>query len=235
MTNICKDLLSQGALYELEPGYVRSEVGLAAEHWGALAVRLEAGSVAVAIVDHQGKTYGIWRNPFDRSTKPSAMVKIMAGVVAEALEGAAASSFPRLAGIGVSVPGMVNPNKGVCLSAVNLDHWENVPVGQMLVEWLPDGAPGIVIENDAVAALLANRWFLEGGTSVDDVLYFSVGEGVGCAQLAGGHINRGRNFAAGEIGCLPAGKEGRPCRCGKVDCLQVYCSEAGVAETLAMG
>ena len=80
--------------------------------------------------------------------------------------------------------------------------------------------------------LMGNHWFGGYGETLENSLYISLGEGIGCAQLLEGNIVRGRRFSAGEIGCLPSGNEKRPCSCGKMDCLQTYCGELGIIQSV---
>ena len=79
---------------------------------------------------------------------------------------------------------------------------------------------------------MGNHWFGGYGETLENSLYISLGEGIGCAQLLEGNIVRGRRFSAGEIGCLPSGNEKRPCSCGKMDCLQTYCGELGIIQSV---
>ncbi|MDF1816984.1 MAG: ROK family protein [Verrucomicrobiales bacterium] len=124
---------------------------------------------------------------------------------------------------------MIDVERGICLSAVNLGEWENVP----LVDELSKRFPGIVLENDAAAGLLANHWFQDFDRVPADFLYVALGQGIGCAQMSGGRLVRGQHFCAGEIGHLPAGSEGRLCSCGKTDCLQTWCGERGLLKSIA--
>src|SRR5438876_565247 len=59
-------------------------------------------------------------------------------------------------GIGVGVPGPLDPMKGVAYDPPNLPGWGTVPLRQLLYErlQLPEGTP-IVLANDANAAALA--------------------------------------------------------------------------------
>ncbi len=100
--------------------------------------------------------------------------------------------------VGVSTPGLVDGDAGVVVGARNLG-WRNVRLGLALAEGF--GAP-TVIENDANCAALGEEW-RGAGRGHRDLVYVSIGTGVGAGILAGGALVRGARFAAGELGRLP--------------------------------
>ncbi|MEC5128434.1 ROK family transcriptional regulator [Verrucomicrobiales bacterium BCK34] len=230
VTHICRELVDRGALEELQPGFYRSEVRLSDSFWKALAVQLSPSEITAVSVDHCGNINQRWTRKTGRRTRPEAILPLIAELICEALR-----SDDAYVGIGISIPGIVDVDKGRCLSAVNLGDWREVALVGNLTEALPQSAPGIAIENDAMAGLIANHWFQELEANPADSIYIALGQGVGCAQMSGGKPVRGQHFAAGEIGCLPAGNEGRKCSCGKVDCLQTYCGEEGLRQSLVKG
>lgn len=230
VTHICRDLVDRGALDELEPGFYRSEVELSSRFWKALAIHVTPDEVVAAVVDHRGTLGQQWTRKTGNRNKPEAYLAVMESLIREALE-----SGTEFVGMGISIPGIVDVDRGVCRSSINLGHWEGVPLVELLEKALPPGTPGILLENDAAAGLVANHWFQDFAFDLEESIYVSLGRGVGCAQMSGGKLARGQRYAAGEIGCLPSGAEGRRCPCGKEDCLQTYCGEAGLVKSLVNG
>jgi predicted NBD/HSP70 family sugar kinase len=53
-----------------------------------------------------------------------------------------------------------------------------------------------------------------------DLIYCKIGSGIGAGLLSRGHIHRGANGAAGDIGHVRVAGSDLPCRCGKVGCLE---------------
>lgn len=227
VTNISRDLVDRGALEELQPGAYRSEVQLSAGFWKALAVHISPTAVVVTSVDHAGVIHQRWEKKTEGKTRPEAVMPLIVELLVEAL-----GSDDDFVGIGISIPGIVDVESGICLSSVNLEDWDNVALADSLKNALSDTAPGIVVENDAMAGLIANHWFQDLGANPENSIYIALGQGVGCAQMSGGKPARGQHFAAGEIGCLPSGNERRKCSCGKLDCLQTYCGEEGLRKSL---
>ena len=227
VTNICRDLVDRGSLNEKTPGFYRSEIELSSEYWRSLAIFIGSEEILATIVDHNGKSYEEWTQKMENQKSPESIVSLIVKLINKA------SKFKKnFVGIGISVPGIINAEKGICLSAVNLGRWHDFPLVAEITKRLPEDSPKIVIENDANAELMGNHWFGGFEETLDNSLYISLGEGIGCAQLLEGKIVRGRHFSAGEVGCLPSGNEKRPCSCGKMDCLQTYCGEMGIIESV---
>ncbi len=120
-------------------------------------------------------------------------------------------------GVGISLPGTVDPQRGASLDSPVLSGWDGVPLASYL-RALTD-AP-VVVENDANAFALA-EWRVGAGRGYDDVLVIKASTGLGAGIVAGGLLQRGANNAAGEFGHnkTPAA-DGRPCRCGDSGCLE---------------
>jgi predicted NBD/HSP70 family sugar kinase len=211
----------------MTPGFYRSEIELSSEYWRSLAIFIGPGEIIATMVDHNGKIYEEWTQEMGDQKTPSIIVSLIVTLINKA-----SKLKKSIVGIGISVPGIINAEKGICISAVNLGRWHDFPLIEEITKRLPKDSPRIIIENDANAELMGNYWFGAYGETLENSLYISLGEGIGCAQLLEGNIVRGRRFSAGEIGCLPSGNEKRPCSCGKMDCLQTYCGELGIIQSV---
>jgi predicted NBD/HSP70 family sugar kinase len=122
-------------------------------------------------------------------------------------------------GIGVSVPGRVDPVTHRLLMAPNLK-WGEFDVRSAL-----EKAMGLQVEidNDANACLLSELWFgrLDG---VRNAVLVAVSEGLGTAILAGGQMHSGFNGLAGEFGHIPIDPKGPMCGCGQRGCWETVAS-----------
>ncbi len=132
-------------------------------------------------------------------------------------------AHPTLEAIGVSVPGLVDPENGQVLN-VPFFKWHD-----LLVEKELAAATGleVTVDNDANAAALAELWFGRSEISqVRDFLMILVGEGIGTGMIFDGQIYRGQHGAAGEFGHMIIGT-GAPtaCSCGNYDCWEAFASE----------
>lgn len=129
----------------------------------------------------------------------------------------------RLAGIGLGVPGQVDPVDCVSLMAVNL-FWYGYPVGARLRERF--GAP-IALENDVRAAALGVYQF-DNRAGNQDLVYVSIGTGVAAGIILDGKLLHGRNNLVGEVGHFIVDPQGPPCNCGVRGCLETFVSATAV-------
>jgi glucokinase len=128
-------------------------------------------------------------------------------------------------GLGVGAPGPMDPRTGVVFEPPNLDGWHDVPLGEML-----DARLGIrvLIENDANAAALGERW-AGAGIGVDDLVYMTVSTGIGGGLILGGRLYHGVSGTAGEVGHMVIDPDGPRCGCGRCGCLEAVASGTAIA------
>jgi glucokinase len=129
-----------------------------------------------------------------------------------------------LAGIGIGVPGIIEMHTGMLRESPNLPGWENYPVRQEIEQRL---GTQVVLENDANAAALGEKW-LGAAANVDDVCMITLGTGVGGGIVLQGRIWHGMTGMAGELGHITADPNGPPCGCGNRGCLEQYASATAV-------
>jgi glucokinase len=128
---------------------------------------------------------------------------------------AAGIETAQIAGVGLGIPGKVDPVQGIGLLAVNLGWWD-VPVKR----WLEDalGLP-CTIENDVGAACLGENLYGV-GRGVTNMVYLSLGTGIAARVLIEGKLYRGTHGLAGELGHAIFVPGGPLCRCGAYGCLE---------------
>jgi glucokinase len=133
----------------------------------------------------------------------------------------------RPAGIGVGAPGVIDPVTGAVISATEvLPGWAGTPVRDVLQT--RTGLP-VTVDND-VRVMALGEVRAGAATGFGEVLFVSVGTGIGGALACHGHVRRGNHGTAGEIAHLVAGETGRvPCGCGALDHLEAVASGAALA------
>ena len=99
------------------------------------------------------------------------------------------------AGIGVGVPGFIRIREGFITNSNNLPYLENYPVRDEIERRL--GAR-VILENDANAAALGEKW-IGAGRDVDDLVLLTLGTGIGGGIISGGRVLRGAVGMAGEL------------------------------------
>jgi len=129
-----------------------------------------------------------------------------------------------LAGIGVGVPGFIRIKEGFITNSNNLPYLENFPVRDEIARRL--GAP-VILENDAKAAALGERW-IGAAKGVDDFVLLTLGTGIGGGIVSGGKVLRGFVGMAGELGHITVVPNGNPCGCGNRGCLEKHASATAI-------
>ena len=124
-----------------------------------------------------------------------------------------------IVGIGMGVPGMIEPQKGVVVFANNLG-WENFAVGER-VERLT--GLKVKLANDANAAALGENKF-GSGKAYDDTVFITLGTGVGGGIVIDGKLFEGYRGAGAELGHAVILAGGEPCSCGRKGCWEAYAS-----------
>ncbi len=131
-------------------------------------------------------------------------------------------------GIGVSLPGPVDRERGCSRDSPILRGWDGVRL-RPYFEGLSN-AP-VLLDNDANAIALGER----GGEleRIDDLLVLKLSTGLGAGIIAGGALQRGASQAAGEFGHnkTPAAA-GLSCRCGDTGCLEAIAAGWAVVHAL---
>ena len=127
-------------------------------------------------------------------------------------------------GLGIGVPGPVN-GKGVVNKCINLG-WGVFNIAQELTALT--GFP-VKAGNDANVAALGEYW-KGGGQGFDNMVFVTLGTGVGGGIVIDGHLLHGSHGSGAEIGHMVLDpKETIPCNCGKYGCVEQYCSATGIS------
>jgi predicted NBD/HSP70 family sugar kinase len=129
------------------------------------------------------------------------------------------SDLTKCIGISIISPGIINVDKGIIYENTKLK-LKNIPLKEMvekqfkLKTWL---------ENDANAIALAEKRF-GAYRKFKNLIYITIGDGVGAGIIVNGSIFRGCRGGAGEVGHTSIDRNGIPCDCGNTGCLENYVS-----------
>lgn len=137
----------------------------------------------------------------------------------------------RLAVIGASLPGMVDPRREKLIFAPNLD-WKDIDVaGALRVH----ENTRVVVENDSTAAAMYEARLKirnsDDGLITNFILVRS-GTGIGVGLVIGSEVYRGTGAGrgiAGEFGHMTIVANGKSCVCGNRGCWEKYASAAAAA------
>ena len=132
-----------------------------------------------------------------------------------------------ITGVGVGVPGPVDPTTGQISDHVpHVPDLAGVTLGKRLATRL--GLPTFV-DND-VNALALGEWMFGAGRGSRSLVVLAPGTGFGAGVVLDGRLVRGVSGFGGEFGHTPVKFDGAPCWCGGRGCGAVYASGRGIAE-----
>ncbi|MCK4293682.1 MAG: ROK family glucokinase [Planctomycetes bacterium] len=130
-----------------------------------------------------------------------------------------------VAAVGIGTPGPANYSEGVIIKSTNMPTFKNVPICQMLNEKL--GKP-IVFDNDANVACWG-EYAVGAGKGVKDMVFFTLGTGIGGGIISNGELVHGCAENAAELGHMIIYPDGRKCNCGQRGCVEAYASADSTA------
>lgn len=131
----------------------------------------------------------------------------------------------KLAAIGISCGGPLDPGNGLILSPPNLSDWDQIDVYTPLREAF--GVP-VRMQNDADACALA-EWKLGAGKGVNNMIFLTFGTGLGAGLILNGRLYSGSTGLAGEVGHIRLADSG-PLGYGKHGSFEGFCSGGGIAD-----
>ncbi len=134
----------------------------------------------------------------------------------------------RVSGLGISVPGPVDPDTGRPSQPPIMPGWDAYPVPEHLHHAL--GVP-VLVANDADAAALGEQRSAYPGSR--SLCFLKVSSGIGCGIVIAGQVYPGTDGGAGDIGHVKIAGHGDPvCQCGAHGCLAAVASGGAVARAL---
>lgn len=131
----------------------------------------------------------------------------------------------KLVKTGISCGGPLDAQKGIIYSPPNLPGWDHVPI----VAFFEDefGVPA-ELQNDANAGALA-EWMLGAGKGTQNMIFLTMGTGMGAGLILNGRLYNGTNDLGGEVGHIRLADNG-PVGFGKNGSFEGFCSGGGIAQ-----
>lgn len=141
----------------------------------------------------------------------------MAKAMAELIKRLEKQAGVKVEGAGIGAPGLIDSEHGVIVFSGNIA-WKNVPVCAELEKYL---SVPVKIANDANVAALGETK-AGSGKNYNDVLFLTLGTGVGGGIIIGGKLFEGFRSAGAEIGHHIIRFDGEKCTCGRKGCFEAY-------------
>lgn len=132
-------------------------------------------------------------------------------------------TFANVEAVGVSCGGPLDSKRGLVLSPPNLPGWDEIPLPQMIIDKY--GVPAY-IQNDANACALV-EWQLGAGRGTQNMIFLTMGTGMGAGIIAEGKLLCGATDMGGEVGHVRLTEDG-PVGYGKAGSFEGYTSGGGI-------
>jgi predicted NBD/HSP70 family sugar kinase len=234
ISTIVEDLKSDGLIEEIGEGEStggRRPTLLRLRAAGAMAIGVDITPTCTTIATSDLGGRVLEREEFPHIEQPE---RLYAHVIESVRRLAAKAGESKIEGVGVSLPGLVDPDSGRAVY-IPWFNWRDWPIAAEI-----SAATGldVIVDNDANAAALAALWFgRQELREARDLIMVLVAEGIGTGIVVDGQIYRGERGGAGEFGHMIVGERGPvACSCGNHDCWEAFASgRAAVARYLQNG
>ncbi|OGV67413.1 MAG: hypothetical protein A3K19_23510 [Lentisphaerae bacterium RIFOXYB12_FULL_65_16] len=229
ITNLISELIDEGLVVEV--GKRRTEKGRpltllqldGREHW-VLGISLAENRVSGQIMDLYGHAAQVCAHPFALDSGLGAIMEVVLATYAELK----ADAPGRAVGVGLAVPGILDPGTSVVHRSVNIPALNGINIRAAVEAFIPEP---VFVEEATRAKTLAEKWFGV-GREVASFASVDLGIGIGAGLVHNRQLHGDGIQFAGELGHIIIEPGGAPCRCGHHGCLEAYVSDRVLLERI---
>ena len=221
-----RGLLLEGDLAPSTGGRPPRSLHFAEEAGHLLVADLGATSVDVALTTLGGRLIARRAEPTDVGLGPEPVLRQVDTLLRGLLEAVGSAAPGPLWGIGIGVPGPVEFRTGRPVAPPIMPGWNDYPVREHFAD--RHGVP-VWVDNDVNIMALGE---VRAGTAVghENVVVVKVGTGIGAGIVSEGHLHRGAQGSAGDVGHIQVSEDPEVvCRCGNRGCLEALAGGAAIA------
>ncbi len=224
ITNITKKLLEDKQIEVVELRYEgmgrpKAMLGLRGDYCKCLGLDLGGTYISGVIINFKGEVVCSHTVDIFSEMEPDALLDISYELIDTLLE-EADISVEDVSGIGISIPGFIDKETGLCVLSENIPEWINVPLQEIFNKKYDKE---IYIDNNSRLMALAELWYGK-GREVKDFISFDLGLGIGCGIVIDHHIYAGASGKSGEVGHTIVEVDGPLCTCGRHGCIESLAS-----------
>ncbi|MCA0329193.1 MAG: ROK family protein [Actinobacteria bacterium] len=213
-----------GVLEELEPvhepgrrGRPSRSLRFRADGGVVLSASLGAKSMYASVSDLEGNALASTDRAIDVADGPEATLRVVHRTFQRLLARAGDGAEDRVWGLAIGVPGPVEFRTGRVIAPPIMPGWDGFDVRGWFLEKY--GAP-VWVDNE-VNLMAYGEWARGVPQERRDLLFVKVATGIGAGLVTNGHLHRGDNGAAGDIGHVHVTDDKKAiCRCGRTGCLE---------------
>jgi predicted NBD/HSP70 family sugar kinase/DNA-binding MarR family transcriptional regulator len=189
-------LIAEGFLVEWqkpERDYGRPPTLLALNPGGGffVGVDFDARKLLGTIVDFSDRPI----RQLEKQILPTDSAEQVIGKIEQTIEELAAGQMKDVLGIGIGVPGSIDPQQQIALGYAHIRGWENIPLGKLLADHFK---VNVFLENNIRSMALAELWFGQ-GRGLDNFVCLGIRTGIAAGIIAHSELLHGEKNLAGEI------------------------------------
>ena len=197
--------------------------------WYVVGVDFERiTSIKVGIANLKGKLIAKTEEPV-KNTSPSQIVDLIAGLT-DRLINKVNIKREKIIGIGMGTPGLLDQKEGKVIYSVYLD-WRNVSLRKLVKKKI---GTSLITDTDTNPPALAEQRY-GAGKGTRDLIYITIGPGLGAGIIIDGQIYHGIDGTAGEFGHTIIDPNGPLCSCGNRGCLEALVTEPSIMKQATEG
>ena len=212
---------------EAQRGRPRVLLSLVGDAAYVLGIKISEAMTTVMLVDFRGEVVEEVQLPARLARQPvEVIVDLIEDIVSDCIAKSGVARA-RIRGIGIGVPGIVDPRSGKSYASSVFGERE-IPIGTLLAE--RTGLP-VKLEKPANLVALAEHWF---GAARHEKSFAVVvlDQTASIALWLDEDLHRGASALGPAFGHIKVGHEGRRCECGQDDCLNAYVGLSAVRKRL---
>jgi glucokinase len=189
-----------------------------------IGIDIGGTKIAIGIVNEHAEVLVESKLPTQLKENPYEMINAIVSEIGQLLTTLGISN-EQINGIGIGAPGPLDAKQGIISCPPNLLNWKDVQIIQAMKEHFPCK---IILENDANAATLGEKWAGVAKNS-NHFLYMTISTGIGAGLFLDGKLVTGAKGNAGEIGHIVIDPSKGTCICGQKGCLEWIASGTAIA------
>ena len=224
ITNITKKLLEDKQIEVVELRYEgmgrpKAMLGLRGDYCKCLGLDLGGTYISGVIINFKGEVVCSHSVDINSEMEPDMLLNISYDLI-DTLLGEAKITIEDVSGIGISIPGFIDKDTGLCVLSENIPEWINVPLKDIFSKKYNKE---VYIDNNSRLMAVAELWYGK-GSEVKDFISFDLGLGIGCGIVIDHHIYAGASGKSGEVGHTIVEVDGPLCTCGRHGCIESLAS-----------
>ncbi|MEG3042156.1 MAG: ROK family protein, partial [Clostridium sp.] len=187
-----------------------------------IGIDLGGTNIGIGIVDSNNDLIYKDEIPTRKEIGYTEIIRNMIGLIYKSID-IANIKKNEIKGIGIGIPGIIDPKSGKIIDCVNLK-WKNIDIKGEMEDAL--NIP-VFVGNDATVAGVAELAVgaMQGVTSG---ILLTLGTGVGAGIIINGNVYDGANGIGAEVGHMVVGENYHDCNCGRNGCLETFCSSTAI-------